>query len=118
MRVSGYHDRDAGGLAFQVEMRDLVDDVDANLADVDVRSERQLCGPRALVVVSANRERGSDVTQVIEHLCATDVAGVDDEIGPAERLERLRPKKAVRIRDHPDLDRRTAARDERAPHRG
>src|SRR5690348_638992 len=99
-------------------MRDLVDDVDADLANVDIRGERKLRGPRALVVVSANRERGSDITQAIEHFCATDVARVDDEIGPAERLDRLRPNQAVRVRDHPDLDRRTAAPGERARHNG
>ena len=99
-------------------MRDLVNNVDADIADLDVRGDRQLRGPGAVVVVSANCERRSDVTQTIQNLRGADVARVNDEIGPAERLERLGPKQAVGIRDHPDPDRRPAARSERAPHRG
>ena len=61
-------------------MRDLVDDVESDRANVDLRGERQLRGPDAPVVVSTNRERGSDITQAIEHFYVADVASVDDEI--------------------------------------
>ena len=99
-------------------MRNLVDDVNADSADLDVRGDRKVRGPGGLVVIAADRECGSHVTQTIQQLWIADVARVNDDIGSAERRERLGPKQSVGIRDHPDPDRRSAAPYERAPHRG
>jgi hypothetical protein len=66
--VPGHDDRDAGGYRIKIEMRDLVDDVDADVSDLDVHGEREFRGPDTLVVVSTNGDRESDVTQAIQHV--------------------------------------------------
>ena len=47
--------------------------------------------------------RWCNAAQRFEHRRATDVAGVDDDVGAAQRLERLLTDKAVSVRNDADL---------------
>src|SRR5438552_13931432 len=99
-------------------MRDLVEHVEAELADLEARGERQPRRPASPVVVTANGERGRDGTKGFDHLRVPDVPRVNDEIRPAERFERLRAEQPVGIRDDTHPDPPATARGERALHAG
>jgi hypothetical protein len=58
--------------------------------------------PRAVVDVPANRCDGRNLRQFVENFRSTDIAGVNDVLRNAQRLERLRTKQPVGIGDDAD----------------
>lgn len=72
----------------------------------DVRDENRFppgdLQPFAVVHISADERDRGDFTQRVEDVIPADVAGVDDRLGAAERLESFRPDQAVRVGDDAD----------------
>ena len=89
-------------LRLQIKLRQIVEHVDTEAADLDHLGLMQPARPRAFVDVPANRCDGRNLRQFVENLRSTDIAGVNDVLRNAQRLERLRTKQPVGIGDDAD----------------
>ena len=72
------------------------------VAGCDKLGQRQRRSPASLVDIPADDMKGRNRAEPIDHLGFADVAGMDNHVGPAKRIERLRPQQAMRIRDDAD----------------
>ncbi len=61
-------------------------------ADRDELGCRQSRCPLSLVDISAHNEGGSNAAKAVDHLGVSDVAGVDDHIRAAQRVDSLGPQ--------------------------
>jgi hypothetical protein len=68
-------------------------------AQRDKLGHGQRRSPASLVDVPAHDMRGRNFAKPVDHLRFADVAGVDNHVRPAERVEGLRPQQPVGIRD-------------------
>ncbi len=98
--MAEHHGGEARGRRVEIEVGDVVQDVEQEFADFDDLGRRQGYGPRSNIDIAADRKRRCNLGQRRQHLRISDVAGMDDEIAPAQRRERLRPDQAVGIGDH------------------
>src|SRR5882762_7319100 len=78
--------------------------VELKPADLDMDRHWECARPMRLVHVPTDDERGRQVAKRIDHFGSPDVTGVDDEVRPPERRDRLWPKQSVGIRDYPNED--------------
>src|SRR5205807_725006 len=81
------------------QLGDIVQHVKCVSGGVDPRGHRQALRPVAVVDVAAHHVQRRERAQRREHLGPADVARVDDEVRAAQRIERLRAQKPVRIGD-------------------
>ena len=102
MRVAENDGREAGSGRVEVQVRDLVQHPEQDLANLDNVRCRQGRGPVLGVDVPSNGESRGNGLEVIDHLWPPDVAGVNDELRPLERSECLGPHEPVRVRDEAD----------------
>ena len=75
------------------------------LADLDKLAHGQRRCPVAMIDVPTNHMSGCDVFKPIDQLRLTDVAGVDDQVRPAERVDGFGPQQPVGIRNDADNER-------------
>jgi len=104
MGMPEYYCSIAGARGVEVEVRNLVQNEQAERPDLDLLRQREARGPIAGVDIAAYGECGSKLAQPLEHLRLSDVAGVDDEVRSGERGDRLRPNKPVRVGNDADDD--------------
>ena len=104
VRVAAHHGREARRGGIEIELGEVVQQVEGQRSDLGHLGRRERVGPRAPVDVPAHRGDGCERTQRLQHLAPADVARVEDVRAAAQRVERLRPHEAVRVRD--DADRR------------
>jgi hypothetical protein len=117
VRVAGHHDLDSGGNRIDIELRKIVNDMDANLTDLDQFRFRQRVGPCTPVVIAAHcRDRRNAREFVNDHRIA-DIAGVDDEITTAQEVDGLWPEKVMRIRNEADTRRSAQVPSDASPSR-
>jgi hypothetical protein len=85
---------------------DVVKDVDEGFADLKDGRFGEHPGPVAAIDVAADgRDRG-DARQVLQDRGITDVAGVNDEVAAAQRLDGFGAKKPMGVRDQANTKRR------------
>ena len=107
--------RDAGGAWLDVDLREIVDRVDHDLAERDELALPQLPAhaPRSLLPRTA--VTGATARERLEDRRVADVAAVNDVVAAAQEVEHFRPQQAVGVRDqadaHSPLARRRARRD-------
>ena len=68
-----------------------------SLPDLYLFEYRQCIGPAARVVIPTHGNHGSQGTQGFKHLRRSDIPGMNDQVGFAERPDRFRPQEAVRV---------------------
>jgi hypothetical protein len=105
VRVAGNHDLDAGCNWIDVELGKIVNRIDENPAELDQFRVRQRVGPCAPVVVAAHRRDRCKAREFFDDHRFADIAGVDDEITPAQEVNRLWSEKVMRIRNQADTNR-------------
>ena len=66
-------------------------EIELVIADGDDRGRRQARRPRPGIDVATNRECRSNASELFDQAGRSDVAGMDDQIGPTQFREGLRP---------------------------
>lgn len=102
MRMAGHDHVDTGKLLRNIGY--VVDEMNRCIADMKRQRFRQVVDPRARVVVAANRGDGRKFVECVEDSGIADIAGVNDVLGAAQRIERLRAHEVVGIGDDADAD--------------
>ena len=82
---------EARGSRIEVEFCDVVQEIELVIAGGDDRGRRQARRPRPGIDVATNRERRSNASELFDQAGRSDVAGMDDQIGPTQFREGLRP---------------------------
>jgi hypothetical protein len=90
MAVAVYHHAESGGFGLQVELAEIVQHVDRNAAGFDNFGFGQSARPGRGVNVAANRGYGRDLRERFQNFGSADIAGVEDAVGSAQSLRRLR----------------------------
>ena len=65
--VAGDHNLESGGFRLQIELREIVQHVDGNAADLDDFGLRQVCAPTRLVDIAADGGHGRDGCELLEN---------------------------------------------------
>ena len=102
MRVTAHHNLKAGRRWTQIDLLQIMNHVDVDGADFSDFPMRQLLGPGTFVIVSPNSDNWCDAPQRVEHFSTANIAGMEDQINPTQRLDRLRAQQAVGIGDDTD----------------
>ena len=98
------HDSEPSRLRFKIKLRQIVQDIDRNAADLDHFSLRQSACPRSFVDVSADYVDRCNRREFVEDFGRANIAGVNDLLGSTQRCESFRTKQAMRVRDDADED--------------
>lgn len=101
VRVSGDDDPDTG-IRIDIEFLHVVQNVNADAAQLQVEPQRQLTGPSSAIIVPAHGLHRCDGAQSRDHRGFADVTGMYDALHPGKRLHRFRSKEPVSIRDQSD----------------
>src|SRR5262249_11017187 len=101
-RVTGQDGAESRGRGLEIELGDVVDHVDSMHPDLNHVIGGKSGRPRTLVIVAPDRANGGDGPKRIENGGCADVATVDDEIAPAQLLDRLGADETMRVGDHTD----------------
>jgi hypothetical protein len=104
MAVAGNYHAESGRLRFQIDLRQIVQHVDRNSADLDRFSLRQLTGPCPGVDISADSGDGREVRQFSKNLRCPNVSRVNNVFRAAQCLDHFRTKQAVGVGDDADQD--------------
>jgi len=105
--MAGNYNAEAGSLRLQIELRQIVQHVDRNSADLDHLGLRQLTGPRPRVDISADGGEGREVRQFRQNLRCANVSRVNNVCGAAQGLDPFRTQQAVGVGDDADQDGRS-----------
>jgi hypothetical protein len=97
--VTGHDNVEASSSRIDVDFLHVVKDVNADSLQLQSEVERDLRGPRALVVVSPDRVDRRYGAQLFENLGVADVARMDDVLNARECPDRFGAKQSVRIGD-------------------
>ena len=74
----------SGRIGLNVELRDVMQGVDEDLANLNQLCFRQSFGPRPLVIVPADGGHGRQRRQLAKDFSVADVAAVDNVVTPAQ----------------------------------
>ena len=102
VRVAGHDHVHAGAWRIQFELRQVVDRVDPDFAELHELAVAQCIGPGTAVVVAAHRGDRRDARELRQYAGIADVAAVHDRVAAAQERQCLRPQQAVRVRDQAD----------------
>ena len=91
------HGCELGRDRVEVEIGNVVQQPEQQLADFDHLGRGQARCPLLRVDIAAHRKRRRKRAQCFEHLGPADVAGMDDELRPAQRRNRFGAQQPVRI---------------------
>ena len=109
VRVAGHHDSDSGDIWVNIELRKIVNNIDENPAELDQFRFRQRVGPCAPVVVAAYHRDRCNTRELLNDHRVADITRVDDKITAAQKVNRLRSEKVMRIRNKAYTNRTTQA---------
>ena len=99
------HDRGvANSRRVDIKLRNVVQHMEHEPADLHIGCRRKGTCPVRLVDVPAHHEGGSKLAKRIEHVGRPDVTSVDDEIRSLQRSNRLGPNEPVGVGDDADED--------------
>jgi len=104
MTVPGYHNFEASRFGLQIELRQVVQNIDKNAREFDQFSLGQSARPRRIVDVPADGCDRCNCREFVEDFGRAYVSSVNDVLGSTERVDRLRTKQAMRIRNDADDD--------------
>ncbi len=107
MAVAGDDDIEPGCFRLQIELRQIMQYIDGDSANLDDFCRRQLAGPRLFVDIAADSGYGRDRRQLIKNLGSAHIACMDDVLRAAQRCESLGSKQAVSIGNDADEDGRS-----------
>jgi hypothetical protein len=85
------------------QLRDVMQHEDTLTPCTNYRCIRQFPRPGMNINVAAHRMSGGELPQALEHVPASNVTRVDDEIRASECHNRLRPQQPMRIRNDTDV---------------
>ncbi len=100
MRVPEHNGREAGGSRIEIELRDVVKHPKHELTDLDCFRHGEVGRPGLGIDVAAHCNRGGNGAQLVDDIEISDVAGVDDEFRPTQRIKCLGSHEPMRIRDN------------------
>lgn len=86
----------------EIEAGDVVEDVQMMSPGRDNFGFGEGCGPGAVVGIAAHGVNGGYLPEGIEDVLSPDVAGVNNEVAPPEKLRHLRAKQTVGVGNHSD----------------
>ena len=95
-------DLKAGQTRVQIQLGEIVNDANTNLADGKRLGLTQARGPSAAVVVATHRGNRSDFSKLMNYVCVTDVAGVNDEVTATKSIDSLGSELPVGVGDQSD----------------
>jgi hypothetical protein len=97
MRMTEDDDPDARGDEIDGERRAIVDDMNGDAAGVEGRPLVKRFRPVAMVDVAAHGDDRRDRLERAQDCRIADVAGMDDGLDAAQRINRRWPEQAVRV---------------------
>jgi hypothetical protein len=97
--VTGHDNVEARSSRVEVDLLHVMKDVNADSSQLQSEVERDLRGPRALVVVSPDCVDRRYGAQLLQNLGAADVARMDDVLNARECMDRFGAKQSVGIGD-------------------
>src|SRR5689334_976114 len=89
MRVARNYGMKAGGRWINVQVTDIVQDVDEDLANLQCFGFAQRRCPRALVIVATDRGNRCDPRKAVQYIRASYIARVNDDVAVPQCIERL-----------------------------
>ena len=104
MRVARNDHVEAGRNWIHIQLSEIVNDVNANLADVEDLCFTQRNGPSAIVVVAAYGGNGSELGKLLNYPGVADIARVNDEVAAAKDIQRLGAEHSMRVGDQSDAE--------------
>jgi hypothetical protein len=96
------HNSESCSCRFQIELRQIVQHINGNAAELNNLSLGQLARPRFNIDIAANRGDRRKRRELVKNLRRANVACVNDVLRPAQRLQRFRTKQPVRVGDDAD----------------
>ena len=102
MGMTGDDSRKSGELRVEVQCLEVVQHVEVEAPGLDDVEGGQRSGPRPGIDVSSDRKSRRDGAKPLEHFRPADVAGVDDQRRPLQRVGGFWTQQAVGIRDDAD----------------
>ena len=95
--MAGDDSRESRGIRVKVELRQIMQDVDFMTVNFDDVVGGKTARPGAYVVIAAYGSDGRDASEHIQNRWIADVAAMNDEVGVAQRVKRLRPNQTMGI---------------------
>jgi hypothetical protein len=84
-----------------IQLREIVNDVNEDFADVEHVCLGEAGGPGTLVVVAAHGGNRSELSKLVNYVGVTDVASVNDEVATAKSVQRLGAEQSMGVGDQP-----------------
>ena len=100
--VAAYHNRKSCGPWIEVQLRQIVQHINTNVAEFEHRRFRQLSSPSALVDIATYCDKWSHCRKLRKNFRAADVAGMNDMFRSQQGFEGLRAQQAMRVGDDAD----------------
>ena len=104
MAVARDDDIEPGCFRLQIELRQIMQHIDGDSANLDDFCLRQLAGPGLFVDIAADRSHGRNSRKLIKNLGSAHIACMDDVFRAAQRYKSLGAKQAVGIGNDADED--------------
>ena len=95
-------DFESGGLWFQIELRQIVQNKDRYTAKFDDFSGRQFTHPCSLIHVAANSTQRRDASEFVQDFGRPYIPRMDDVFRAAQRFQCFRSKQAMRVGNDAD----------------
>ena len=102
VRVAGNDHPDACSRRIEAELRKVVQHMDAHGVDLEDLRLGDAPRPGTGVVVAAHRDDRCKAAKLVQQAGLADVAGVDDVVASAQRLDRLWPQQPMGVGDQAD----------------
>ena len=102
MTVAGDDHVESSGLGLQIELREIVDNIDGNVGELDDFGCGEFAGPCLLVDVASDRGDGGDGGEFVENFGIADVTGMNDVLRALERSQSFGAEQAVGVGDYAD----------------
>ena len=97
MRVPKYYDTEARRRRIEVKLRDVMQNIDGDVVNLEHRGVSQSVGPRAFVVVATHNGDWSQISEPFDDFRVSNVARVNNKIAAAEKGDRLWPQEAMGV---------------------
>jgi len=101
MRVTRNDNMEPGRRWVHIQLREIVKDVNEDVADVEHACFGEPGGPGVLVVVAAHGGNRSELSKLVNYVGMADVACVNDEVATAKSIQRLGAEQSMGVGDQP-----------------
>ena len=100
--MTGNDGREIRSFRREIELVEIVQDVQAEIANLHDFSYGKLLGPGGRINVAAHGVNRGDSAQAWQDFFGSDVSGMNDDVGTCQRLQSFGAEQAMRIRDDSD----------------